>query len=276
MPSPANHPQPRTHLAPFDDPALALPLHWCVQHNALLINGRLAAEESRPRHLCSPGSGGRQARQTGSRERDRRAACERASKQAGSTAGGGTGAGAVGQARPGAPSRLLTWRRLQLVHLQPAAGAPQLAGPRLIAAEQHAVAVGGAEVDVADCLGRGLPPAASRAGGGAGRGDRANGRPAVGGAEVEIMLGRVHARRAESSEGATLPSHQTSAPDAAAHLRPVPDLDAAVLPAQRQLAAVAAEGHALDRPDALGLLLEVACSRGVSRKQREGEEESGN
>lgn len=44
------------HLPPLDKPAVPLPLHGGVQHDAILIDGRLAAEEGGPRHVCTSGS----------------------------------------------------------------------------------------------------------------------------------------------------------------------------------------------------------------------------
>lgn len=55
------------------------------------------------------------------------------------------------------------------------------------------------------------------------------------------------------------------APEAALHGRPLPHFNAAVLAAQRQQAAVAAEGHAFDGADAACGLLELPC-----RAERQG------
>lgn len=56
-----------------------------------------------------------------------------------------------------------TRRRLQLCDQLAAVGGPQLARPRLVTADQHAVGVGGREVEVADRLWAHLPPATAAA-----------------------------------------------------------------------------------------------------------------
>lgn len=79
-------------------------------------------------------------------------------------------------------------------------------------------------------------------------------------------FGRQHSPCTSQREGAaaasTAPASRARPPEPTTHVGPLPHLDAAVLATQRKQAAVAAEGHALDRADAGGGLFELACMRG--------------